>query len=89
MEAYSRHGLAPAEPVLPEVAERMAQQFGLAYLGAVELDPEIRRGGDSGLPMALAGGEFLKAKQFYRVAAALAETAIAQQGKKDSVLEVL
>jgi ATP-binding protein involved in chromosome partitioning len=63
-------------------AERMAQQFGLAYLGAVELDPEIRRGGDSGLPMALAGGEFLKAKQFYRVAAALAETAIAQQGKK-------
>jgi len=70
-------------------AERMAQQFGLAYLGAVELDPEIRRGGDSGLPMALAGGEFMKAKQFYRVATALAETAIAQQGKKDSVLEVL
>jgi ATP-binding protein involved in chromosome partitioning len=69
-------------------AERMAQQFGIAYLGAVELDSDIRRGGDTGLPITLAGGEFLKAKQFYRVAVALAEAAVAQDAKKVSVLEI-
>src|SRR5580692_2259356 len=35
--------------------ERTAKQFGLAFLGSVELDPEIRQGGDTGLPIALAG----------------------------------
>jgi len=70
-------------------AERMAQQFGLAFFGSVELDPEIRRGGDSGMPVALAGGEYLKAKQFYRVAQAMAEKAIAQDSQRASVLEVL
>jgi ATP-binding protein involved in chromosome partitioning len=69
-------------------AERMAQQFGITYLGAVELDSDIRKGGDTGLPVALGGGEFLKAKQFYRVAQLMAETAIAQDAKKASVLEI-
>jgi ATP-binding protein involved in chromosome partitioning len=69
-------------------AERMAQQFGITYLGAVELDSDIRKGGDTGLPVALGGGEFLKAKQFYRVAVALAEAAVAQDAKKVSVLEI-
>src|SRR5215469_14044006 len=36
-------------------AERTAKQFNIPFLGAVELVPEIRRGGDSGLPVALAG----------------------------------
>jgi ATP-binding protein involved in chromosome partitioning len=69
-------------------AERMAAQFGVAFLGSVELDPDIRRGGDTGLPVTLAGGESLKAKQFFRVAQGLAESAIAQDGKKAGVLEV-
>jgi ATP-binding protein involved in chromosome partitioning len=69
-------------------AERMAKQFGVAFLGAVELDSDIRQGGDTGLPIALAGGEFLKAKQFYRIAQALTEIAVAQDGKKRSVLEI-
>src|ERR1700704_100563 len=38
-------------------AERMAQQFGLEFLGSLELDPEIRSGGDRGLPVTLAGEE--------------------------------
>ena len=35
--------------------QRTAEQFGLAFLGSVNLDPEIRKGGDSGLPVSLAG----------------------------------
>ena len=31
-------------------AERMAKQFNMAFLGSIELDPEIRHGGDHGLP---------------------------------------
>src|ERR1700690_3903839 len=37
-------------------AERTAQQYGLEFLGSVELDPSIRSGGDRGLPVTLAGG---------------------------------
>jgi ATP-binding protein involved in chromosome partitioning len=69
-------------------AERMAKQFGIAYFGAIDLDPDIRRGGDTGLPVALAGGEFLKAKQFYRTAQSMAEAAIEHDAKQHSVLEV-
>src|ERR1700753_2558796 len=36
-------------------AERTAKQFNIPFLGSVELVPEIRQGGDTGLPVALAG----------------------------------
>ena len=48
--------------------ERTAKQFGIPYLGAVELDPEIRKGGDTGHPVALAGEDDPHAKSFYRFA---------------------
>ena len=70
-------------------AERMARQFGLTFLGSVELDPEIRSGGDTGLPIALGGPESEKAKQFYAVAALVAERAQAQSARSESVLEIL
>ena len=70
-------------------AERMAKQFGLTFLGAVELDSEIRSGGDTGLPIALGGPESEKAKQFYAVAALVAERAQAQSARSESVLEIL
>src|SRR5579875_983100 len=35
--------------------ERTAAQFGLDFLGALELNPSIREGGDRGMPIALAG----------------------------------
>src|SRR5881275_1016182 len=35
--------------------ERTAKQFGLPLLGEIELDPNIRKGGDTGHPVALAG----------------------------------
>src|SRR5271163_4962015 len=43
-------------------AERMARQFSIGFLGSIELDPEIRLGGDKGLPIALLGETSAKAK---------------------------
>jgi ATP-binding protein involved in chromosome partitioning len=34
---------------------RMAQLFGVPFLGEIEIDPQIRIGGDSGKPVALMG----------------------------------
>jgi len=48
--------------------ERTAKQFGIPYLGAVELDPEIRKGGDTGHPVALGGEDYPHAKSFYQFA---------------------
>src|SRR6202041_2114887 len=46
-------------------AERTAQQFNIPFLGAIELIPAIREGGDRGLPVALAGPKSPQAAEFY------------------------
>jgi ATP-binding protein involved in chromosome partitioning len=69
-------------------AERTAKQFNLPFLGSIELDADIREGGDKGLPVALAGPESEKAKQFYAAAKHVAETAQAQSAKAENILEV-
>jgi ATP-binding protein involved in chromosome partitioning len=69
-------------------AERIAQQFNLAFLGAIELVPEIRRGGDSGLPIALAGPESQQAAAFYAAAKRLAERAHEQSSKAENIVEI-
>ncbi len=48
--------------------EQTARQYGLEFLGSVNLDPSIRKGGDTGLPVALAGPESALGKAFYAVA---------------------
>jgi ATP-binding protein involved in chromosome partitioning len=61
-------------------AERTAAQFGVPFLGSIELVPAIREGGDRGLPVALAGPKSPQATEFYGVAEklmALAEEAVA------------
>src|SRR6267154_2579608 len=68
--------------------ERTAAQFGLAFLGAVELDPQIREGGDKGLPMSLAGPDSKLAKGFYEVAKKVAEKAKEIAAKSEDVLEI-
>ncbi len=45
--------------------ERTAEQFGLPFLGRVELDPDIRRGGDTGHPVVLEGESAPHAKSLY------------------------
>src|ERR1700736_1328120 len=36
-------------------AEKMAEHFSVAFLGSIELDPEVRKSGDSGTPTVLEG----------------------------------
>jgi ATP-binding protein involved in chromosome partitioning len=47
---------------------RTAEQFGLAFLGQIEIDPDIRKGGDSGHPVALEGPDSPPAKSIYAFA---------------------
>src|ERR1700744_4296684 len=68
--------------------ERTAKQFNIPFLGSVELDPEIRMGGDKGLPIALLGEESAKAKDFYSVARQVAERAQAQSAKTEDIFEI-
>jgi ATP-binding protein involved in chromosome partitioning len=68
--------------------EATARQFGLEFLGPVEMAPAVRKGGDTGLPVALAGPESALGGPFYAIARkvmAAAERAGAEQG---DVLEI-
>src|SRR5712692_8855071 len=49
-------------------AEKTARQFGVDFLGSVQLDPAIRKAGDGGQPMVLAGEDFAPAKSLYEFA---------------------
>jgi ATP-binding protein involved in chromosome partitioning len=68
--------------------KRTAQQFNLPFLGSVDLDPEIRRGGDRGLPPALAGPNDARASGFYAIAKQLVEKAQKIGEGRESVLEI-
>ena len=49
-------------------AEKTARQFGVAFLGNVQLDPDIRKSGDSGSPTVLEGENSPHAKALYEFA---------------------
>lgn len=69
-------------------AERTAKQFGVEFLGSLELDPSIRKGGDRGMPVTLAGPDSEIAGGFYGIArkVMLAADRVAAQG--GGVLEI-
>lgn len=46
-------------------AEKTAQQFKVPFLGSIQLDPELRKSGDTGKPAALAGETSPLAKSLY------------------------
>ena len=48
--------------------ERMAKTFGLSFLGEIEIDPQIRIGGDTGKPVASLGEDAPGGKSIYAVA---------------------
>ncbi len=48
--------------------KRMAQLFGVPFLGEIEIDPQIRIGGDSGKPVAALGEDAPGAKSLYAMA---------------------
>jgi ATP-binding protein involved in chromosome partitioning len=49
-------------------AEKMAEQFGVPFLGSIELDPEVRKSGDSGKPIVMEGENSPHAKSLYEFA---------------------
>jgi ATP-binding protein involved in chromosome partitioning len=69
-------------------AERTAEQFNIPFLGSIEIDPEIRQGGDKGLPIALLGETSAKARDFYKVARKVAELARARSAKEENIFEI-
>jgi ATP-binding protein involved in chromosome partitioning len=48
--------------------ERMAKAFGIPLLGEIEIDPQIRIGGDTGKPAASLGEDAPGAKSIYAMA---------------------
>jgi ATP-binding protein involved in chromosome partitioning len=69
--------------------ERTARQFGVPFLGAIELDPEVRQRGDSGNPVVLAGESSEHAKAFYDVARkAIIRTQEVKAAAGESVIEI-
>jgi ATP-binding protein involved in chromosome partitioning len=69
-------------------AERTAKQFNIPFLGSVELVPEIRLGGDTGMPVALAGADSPLAAPFYAIAGRLAERALEQAASTENIFEI-
>ena len=49
-------------------AEKTAKQFDVAFLGSVELDPQIRKAGDTGKPAVLEGEDSKHAKSLFEFA---------------------
>jgi len=49
-------------------AEKMAAQFGVSFLGNIQLDPEVRKSGDGGTPVVLEGENSPHAKSIYEFA---------------------
>jgi ATP-binding protein involved in chromosome partitioning len=54
-------------------AERTARQFGVDFLGSIQLDPEIRRAGDEGKPAVLEGENSPHAKPLFEFARKVVE----------------
>ena len=69
-------------------AERTARQFGVDFLGSVELDASIRAGGDRGMPVSLAGPENATAKPFYGIAEKVAARAKKISDSSEEILEI-
>jgi ATP-binding protein involved in chromosome partitioning len=69
-------------------AERTAKQFNIPFLGSIELTSEIRQGGDTGMPVALAGPDAPQAAAFYAIARQLAEKAQARSARTENIFEI-
>jgi ATP-binding protein involved in chromosome partitioning len=69
-------------------AQRTAAQFNVPFLGALPLDGQIRSGGDTGMPIALAGPDSPQSAPFYKIAQELVTRAHAQSAASSDVLEI-
>jgi ATP-binding protein involved in chromosome partitioning len=65
-----------------------AKQFGLPFLGSIDLDPEVRSGGDRGLPAALAGDRSDRGREFLAIAEKVAARAQEIADGAEDVIEI-
>lgn len=69
-------------------AERTADVFHIPFLGRVALDPDIRRGGDTGNPVVLAGEEGEHSKSFYDLARRVVDRVKEVKSTQDNVVQI-
>ena len=65
-----------------------ARQYNLSFLGSVDLDPQIRAGGDRGLPVALGGPDDARAAAYFGIARQVIERVADVQEDTTGVFEV-
>jgi ATP-binding protein involved in chromosome partitioning len=68
--------------------QQTAKQYNLPFLGAIDLDPQVRTGGDSGLPAALAGDATARGREFLAIAEKVVSRSQELAGKAETVLEI-
>jgi ATP-binding protein involved in chromosome partitioning len=69
---------------------RMAQTFGAPFLGEIEIDPQIRIGGDTGKPVASLGEDAPGAKSIYAMARnVVARLSVVSQSAPGPVVQIL
>ena len=69
--------------------QRTALQFSVPFLGSIELDPEIRKGGDGGQPIVLEGDQSPHAKSMFAFTHKVIErTKELQETSGGSVIEI-
>ena len=70
-------------------AKKTAKQFDIAFLGSVELDPEIRKSGDGGVPAVLQGEDSPHAKSLFAFARnGLARVEEIKANSSESVIQI-
>jgi ATP-binding protein involved in chromosome partitioning len=65
-----------------------AKQYNLPFLGAIDLDPQVREGGDRGLPAALAGDGTPRGREFASIAQKVADRARQISATSENILEI-
>jgi ATP-binding protein involved in chromosome partitioning len=69
--------------------KRTAEQFGVPFLGSIELDPEIRKAGDGGHPIVMEGDQSPHAKSIFEFTKRVVErTREVQESAGGSVIEI-
>jgi len=68
--------------------QQTAKQYNLPFLGSIDLDPQVREGGDRGLPSALAGEGSARGKEFLAIAQRVAAAAAEVASHTEDVLEI-
>jgi len=68
--------------------QQTAKQYNLPFLGSIDLDPQVREGGDRGLPSALAGDTSARGKEFLAIAQKIAAAAAEAASHTEDVFEI-